>query len=302
MTDGRLTDDRLAAARAALLGDDGDGLMRLVHGLSIRQPTPPDARAHSLGTELGWISGPADAPELSGDGHLVQDPIREYVFWLERERRLHSEREHPDLRPQMYEGKAVLEPGSGFGCNLLSLLAAGVTGRFVGLEPVPLYLQFTSIFAEREKLAVPEVVLGGCEAIPFANETFDVVLCYSAHQYMELDVAICEMARVLRPGGELRLVGHTLPPFALASAKRALGERNLGTMKYDGMTLLNTAAYQLLGRRVFVPSAASRTAAPIYPTRGVLTERLDDVGLEVDDARSRRLGEETVLFATKVRG
>ena len=67
MADGRLSDDRLDAARAALLGDDGDGLMQLVHGLSIRQPTPPNERAHALGTELRPDDVVAPTPISVGD-------------------------------------------------------------------------------------------------------------------------------------------------------------------------------------------------------------------------------------------
>ncbi len=211
------------------------GLMDLVVRLNLRQPCDEDdwASRHAA-IQLGWVD--SSGRTLTRLGDFVADPIREYLFWIGRGRRLHAENEYELLAAKRYEGKAVLEPGCGFGCNLLSL--SRVSGHFIGLEPVALYRQFTSIFAERERLPVPQIVGGRCEALPFVDGQFDIVLCYSAHQYMDIRSALREMARVLRPGGQLQIVGGT--PTILDWAKRILRERRLGALKHH---LLNDRQY-----------------------------------------------------------
>ena len=77
----------------------------------------------------------------------------------------------------------------------------------VGLDPMPVYLQMMPILAELAGLPVPEAVLGSAEDIPFDDDEFDVVLCYSSHQYMDLSKAIAEMDRVVNDTGEAIIVG-----------------------------------------------------------------------------------------------
>jgi len=48
------------------------------------------------------------------------------------------------------------------------------------------------------------------ESLPFDNECFDLVICRVALPYMHLSRSLSEMARVLRPGGDLWLVLHPL--------------------------------------------------------------------------------------------
>ncbi|MBC7171108.1 MAG: hypothetical protein H5U40_01705, partial [Polyangiaceae bacterium] len=129
----RLDSSQWAATREALLGERSDALIDLVFRLQVGIPLgATEDGTWELAEALGW-AGPGRR-SLSRLGYLVADPIREYRFWIERDRTIHSERVHPALAPREYAGKSVLEPGSGFGCNLFSLSA--VPGRFVGLEPV----------------------------------------------------------------------------------------------------------------------------------------------------------------------
>ncbi len=293
----QLSEAQSAAARDALLGEGSDTLIDLVFRLHLGRPRDGvGERAWTTAIDLGWVD--ASRRGLTRLGELVADPIREYRFWIERDRTIHGERVYPALAVREYAGKSVLEPGSGFGCNLLAL--SRVPGRFVGLEPMPLYRQFTPIFAEREGVPCPEVVGGRCEAIPFSAGEFDVVLCYSAHQYMDIDVALPEMVRVLRPGGQLRIIGGTLPPFLRGAAERLAQRRSLGTLKYDAITVANTVAYELAGRRLVVPKGAAATTAPIYPTSGFMRRRIERLGLAFRDDLSRDVQGETCFIADKV--
>lgn len=292
-----LDEKRWTAARDALLGERSDELIDLVVRVQLGLPLEDIAKeAWSLGEELGWIRPERKA--LTTLGHLVADPVREYRFWIERGRTLHGERSCPSLSAREYDGKSVLEPGSGFGCNLFAL--SRMSGRYVGLEPMTLYRQFTPIFAEREGIACPEVVGGRCEAIPFSDGEFDVVLCGSAHQYMDIEVALGEMARVLRPGGQLRIIGATLRPFLRGAAERFVARRSLRELMYDLTAVANTVAYELSGRRLVVPEGASATTAPIYPTHRFMKGRIEALGLVFRDDLSRPIEDEVGLFADKI--
>jgi len=284
---------QLKQARAALLADDSADLIDFVFRLNLGQPVvDAPAAARQRARELGWVEAESDA--LSKLGHLVADPVREYRFWLDRDRRLHGEAHCELLQPTSYAGKHVLEPGSGFGCNLFSL--APHAERIVGLEPVGLYLQFTDIFAEREGIAPPEVHTGQAESMPFADAEFDVIVCYSSHQYMDLRRAFAEMARVLRPGGQLQIIGGTLDVFRKTERPRGLGAR-----RDYLLTVLNTLSYERFGRRLLTPPGRARTTAPIYPRPVHLDRWLAKVGLRTRPELRARVDVETLTVAEKPR-
>src|SRR5687768_8698850 len=133
---------QLSATRQALNNTGSEALIELVFRLNLGRPVEdvPKSAVDSA-HRLGWID--LSPLKLTSLGYLVADPIREYRFWIDRQRRLHSEHEYKLLARDSYRGKDVLEIGCGFGCNLFSL--AGLDGRFVGVEPVALYRQFTPL-------------------------------------------------------------------------------------------------------------------------------------------------------------
>ncbi len=289
---------QLADTRAALLRPGSAQLIELVFRLNLRRsPDGIEPEVFDEAIRLGWVT--EGSHTLTRLGWLVADPIREYRFWLDRGRRLHGENDYDLLRPESYAGLSVLEPGSGFGCNLLSLSRVG--GRFVGLEPVALYRQFTPIFAEREGLTAPEVVGGSGESLPFGKEEFDVVLCYSAHQYMDVAPALREMARVLRPGGQLQVIGGTLDVVASTVGRRVIQERSLGALKHWALTLGNTLSYELRRQRLFNPTGDAATGAPVYPRLRYMRQWMTEAGLKVRDDLTRRVGVETCFVADKPR-
>jgi SAM-dependent methyltransferase len=199
------------------------------------------------------------------------------------------------LARERYKGRFVLEIGCGFGCNLFSL--AGVEGRFVGVEPVALYRQFTALLAEREQIAPPEIVDGAGESLPFADDEFDIVLCCSSHQYMDIKRALQEMARVLRPGGQLQIVGGTLGSYGIYALREVISNRRVGSVKAHGLTIGNTLAYCVLGRRLYTPKGLAATTAPIYPPRFFMDHWLRRAGLTVRSDLSRRVSGEACFIA-----
>ena len=97
-------------------------------------------------------------------------------------------------------GRDVLEVGSGAGqCSRWVRLLGGTS---YGLDLSARQLQHSRRLDEETGIAVPSV-RGTATALPFADRCFDVVFCsFGAMQFIaDLDVAVAEVARVLRPGG-----------------------------------------------------------------------------------------------------
>jgi SAM-dependent methyltransferase len=239
--------------------------------------------------ELGWTHG--EKPSFTPNGFLVADSIREYVFWVQRDRKLHCEGQVDCLSADYYAGKSVLEIGSGFGCNLIPI--SKVARRVVGIEPIGIYREMSKIICEREHIPPLDIRPGAGEAIPIHDEDFDVVLCVSAHQYMDVRAAIREMARVLAPGGELQIVGGTIDTFGKGVGKALFGRPPREVISYV-LTILNTVSYMASGRRVYQRSKNPSTGFPVYPTRGSMARWLTGEKLTQKRAYAQ-VGPETVF-------
>ena len=97
-------------------------------------------------------------------------------------------------------GRDVLEVGSGAGQCSRWVVAQG--GRGIGLDLSFRQLQHARRIDEETGVRVPSV-LGTATHLPFADAAFDVVFSsFGALQFVrDIDVAVAETARVLRPGG-----------------------------------------------------------------------------------------------------
>lgn len=259
-----------------LLGEGSDDLIRFMHLKSLHQGTAgvPEAAAEKA-LALGWtegLGGPLTMP-----GRLASDSCREYTFWLERNKALPFEGAAPHLSSAYFSGRKVLEIGAGMGHNLLSLAKAGA--EVCGIEPIPDYIMMGSIFAEREGLPPADVRPGAAEALPFGDDEVDCLLCITAHQYFDVHPALREIARVLRPGGEVIIVGGTLGRYSTTEFGTVL--QGLGAAKAYAITVTNTVAYTATGQRLLKPrNAASSTSRPIYPPRHAMRRWLEGVGLQ----------------------
>ncbi|MCB0825096.1 MAG: class I SAM-dependent methyltransferase [Armatimonadetes bacterium] len=97
-------------------------------------------------------------------------------------------------------GKRVLDLGCGQGRYCGKMLSCGV--KAVGIDPV-------EKFIAKAKSDYPngEFRVGVAENLPFADDSFDAVLSYlTIIDIPDLEKAADEIARVLRPGGESRIV------------------------------------------------------------------------------------------------
>ena len=99
----------------------------------------------------------------------------------------------------------VLEVGAGTGLNIARYLLAD---RLVALEPDRTYARRLRARAASADVPV-EVVEGKAEALPFPDESFDnVVTTIALCSVGDLDGALAEIWRVLRPGGALHFLEH----------------------------------------------------------------------------------------------
>ncbi len=104
----------------------------------------------------------------------------------------------------------VLEIGIGSGLNL-PFYGSGVT-ELIGLEPSRTLIAMASRRATAHDKAVA-FLPGSAEAIPLETGSVDtIVTTWTMCSISDARVALAEMRRVLKPGGELRFVEHGRAP------------------------------------------------------------------------------------------
>jgi ubiquinone/menaquinone biosynthesis C-methylase UbiE len=101
-------------------------------------------------------------------------------------------------------GLDVLDVGCGQGIDLARYAAAGAT--VTGIDLTPRHVELAR--AHLAALELPgTVVLGDAERLPFADHSFDRVASNGVlHHTPDIAAALREIRRVLRPGGEARIV------------------------------------------------------------------------------------------------
>lgn len=105
-------------------------------------------------------------------------------------------------------GQRVLDVGCGTG--VVSITARRLGAVVTGLDLTPALLERAR---ENARIAGVDVEWheGDAEALPFANDAFDVVLSQFGHMFAPRpEVAVAEMLRVLKPGGTIAF--STWPP------------------------------------------------------------------------------------------
>ncbi len=144
-----------------------------------------------------WTADPCGpAAGEPGSRAYFEDLLRgrdEYAAWL-----------HDSLGYRDTAGLDVLDVGNGQGIDLYHYGAAGA--RTTGIDLTPRHCELA-----REHLAAmgleAEVVNGDAERMPFDDASFDRVSSNGVlHHTPDLPAALREVRRVLRPGGEARII------------------------------------------------------------------------------------------------
>ena len=121
-----------------------------------------------------------------------------------------------DIRP----GDRVLDVGTGHGRSLAELARHVAKGYVTGVDPSPLMVKAA---ARRNHTLVRsgrvDVVRADTARLPFDDARFDRVLCVHVVYFWEdRDVALREIARVMKPGAKLALAFRTSANSAAVSA------------------------------------------------------------------------------------
>jgi ubiquinone/menaquinone biosynthesis C-methylase UbiE len=109
-------------------------------------------------------------------------------------------------------GERVLDLGSGAGTD--SLIAAqmvGERGRVTGIDMTAEMVAKARAAAAEAGLANVEFVAGEAESLPFADESFDIVISNGVIDLIpDKDAVYTELQRVLVPGGRLQIADVTI--------------------------------------------------------------------------------------------
>lgn len=111
---------------------------------------------------------------------------------------------------QIGPGSMVLDAGSGTGIVTLAFHRAGYRpAKTVAFDLSRNSLEIATEQAKKEKFADSKnivAVQGNILNMPFADDSFDLVLSCGVLEYVPLDEGLSELARVLRAGGQLVLL------------------------------------------------------------------------------------------------
>jgi ubiquinone/menaquinone biosynthesis C-methylase UbiE len=103
----------------------------------------------------------------------------------------------------------ALEIGSGTGYFSLNLVQLGVVARLTATDISPGMLKRLAATAQVLGLEGVTTVVTEAEALPFEDESFDLVFGHAVlHHIPDLDRAFAEFRRVLRPGGMVAFAGE----------------------------------------------------------------------------------------------
>jgi ubiquinone/menaquinone biosynthesis C-methylase UbiE len=180
----------------------------------------------------------------------------------------------------------VLDVGCGAGQELLPF-AARAGAVCVGADVTPeAGLAGRELFASRAPAGRVAFVRAAAESLPFADASFDVVICRLALPYTDNAQCLSELARVLRPGGALLLKIHHAR-FYVRDLSAAVRAGDALAVAYNARVLLAGLVYLLTGRqpRTRLPSRETFQTVPLL--RRELARRGLEIRRELRDSNPR---------------
>ena len=128
------------------------------------------------------------------------------------------------IAPQ--QGERVVDVGAGMGPATVQ--AAKTGAAVVAVDPTPYMRHILAVrrIGQRRRTAI-RVADGSAESIPVGDHSVDTLWTVNTmHHWTDLDAAVKELARVLRPGGRLLLVDEDFdspehPAYAHMQERRA---------------------------------------------------------------------------------
>jgi SAM-dependent methyltransferase len=227
-----------------------------------------EAAASRLAREIEFHRSIADRAELVWNWDTPAGRLR-------AERRAALYVEHAQLGP----GRLALEVGCGTGLFLAQVARSGATLRALDLS--------TALLARaRARLAGQDNVAlqcGNAEQMPYPDGTFDAVYGSSVLHHLDLDRALREVWRVLRPGGRIVFTEpNILNPqvtvmFKVKATKRYFGVSpdEMAFSRFRAARALRAAGFREGSARPFdfLHPATPAPVLPLVARAGDLAER-----------------------------
>ncbi|MEE8154116.1 MAG: class I SAM-dependent methyltransferase [Phycisphaerales bacterium] len=139
--------------------------------------------------------------------------------------------------------ESVLDAGCGFG--QWSLALASTARRVEAIDTDETRIRTARRLAEGR--ANLNYHVGSLETLPFDDETFDGVFCYSVIYYTDVRRSIDELCRVLRPGGLIYISSNGLGWYIQNLLMAPNTSSDFHPRLYAIRTMLGSLKYRLLG-------------------------------------------------------
>lgn len=204
-----------------------------------KRSSPFKVQLHDFWNEQSCDTQQAIAPKYS----------RAYFDEIEAFRNFDQRFIHSFAQFSRYRGKRVLEVGFGAGTDFIEWLRAGA--RASGIDLTNEALEHLNRRVELYGLPAPEQLLvGDAEDLPFSDDTFDLGYSFGVLHHTENTVrALRELVRVVRPGGELKVMLynrrsiHVFNQWVKHAALKGRPERGLSWVVANFIESAGTRAY-----------------------------------------------------------
>ena len=163
-------------------------------------------------------------------------------------------RQAAQLTKDLPEGAAVLEVAPGPGYQAIEIARLGF--RVTGLDISHTFVQIAGDNARQAGVSV-DFNQGDVAVMPFAAESFDLVICQAAFKnFVHPGSALYEMHRVLRTGGSAVIQDMS------SEASHADIEKEVRGMELGWLSTFTTqATLEMLKRRAYTPATFERLVA-----------------------------------------
>jgi ubiquinone/menaquinone biosynthesis C-methylase UbiE len=184
----------------------------------------------------------------------------------------------------------VLELGAGTGKLTRLLHDAG--HEVLAVDPLP---EMLARLAERTPV---KHVVATAEQVPLRSRSVDLVVCGQSFHWFDHERALPEMARVLRPGGEVALVWNTYDvSIPWVRRLKALISPDQGTQDEAALPLMETPYFGFVDKKQF-RFWQTHTAASLAD----LARSVSHVATMSESERARTLAKVDDLYAEYGRG